>query len=242
MRRSAITATATAAVPATEDDRIIWADLIGQARARSWLRPRYLTFMLCAGIIAAFGVIDANTILVVGAMALSPDLLPSTPACVGIISGRRRLALRSLATLVTGLLVAVLVSYLLTLGLLLIGWLPAGWDPESAGLGVLITIDLSSAIVAVVAGVAAMLSFETRASAAVGVAISVTTIPAAAFAGVAAAAATLDQAWQAMAVLVLNVTHIFVAGVATLAVQRWILERHRPAPPSPVPARRVEDG
>ena len=210
------------------DDRIIWADLIGEARLSSWLRLRYLLFMVCAGLIAALGVIDANTILIVGAMALSPDLLPVTAACVGVVAHRPRLALRSLMTLVAGLVVAILASAGMTVGLLWIGWLRVGFDPVEAGLGVLISIDLSSAIVATVAGVAAMLSFETRASAAVGVAISVTTIPAAAFAGVAAATGKQDQAADAVAVLVLNVVLVFFAGVTTLAIQGWALRRrHR---------------
>jgi hypothetical protein len=37
----------------------------------------YLAFAIAAGVIAAFGVIEVNTILIVGAMAISPDMLPS---------------------------------------------------------------------------------------------------------------------------------------------------------------------
>jgi uncharacterized membrane protein len=39
---------------------------------------RYLAFMLAAGVIASYGVIDYDEILIVGAMAISPDLLPIT--------------------------------------------------------------------------------------------------------------------------------------------------------------------
>ena len=53
--------------------------------------------------IAAFGVIEVNSILIVGAMAVSPDLLPLTAACVGLVSRRDRLAGRAIATLVVGL-------------------------------------------------------------------------------------------------------------------------------------------
>ncbi len=41
--------------------------------------------------------------------------------------------------------------------------------------------------------------------------------------------------------LVLNVTLVFVAGVATLAVQRWILERHEPGGASPARVQGVGD-
>src|ERR1700754_1813543 len=61
---------------------LIWADMLGQARVNSRPVARYLVFLICAGVIAGFGVIGANVILIVGAMAVSPDLLPITAACV----------------------------------------------------------------------------------------------------------------------------------------------------------------
>src|SRR3712207_9388698 len=64
--------------------------------------PLYLTFMGCAGVIAAFGVLTRNPILVVGAMALSPDLLPLCATCVGIVGRRARLAGRGFAALGVG--------------------------------------------------------------------------------------------------------------------------------------------
>ena len=60
----------------------------------AWLnaRPiaRYLAFMFVAGVIACYGVIDANVMLIVGAMAVSPDLLPITAIAVGIVGAGRR--------------------------------------------------------------------------------------------------------------------------------------------------------
>ena len=75
-------------------DSLVWADLLGEARVQARTVVRYLVFMIIAGIIAGFGVIDANTILIVGAMALSPDLLPVSAACVGLVTFRLRLAAR----------------------------------------------------------------------------------------------------------------------------------------------------
>ena len=50
-----------------------------------------------------------------------------------------------------------------------------------------------------------MLALETRASAAVGVGISITTIPAAAYVGVAAGNGELAKVWGAVAVLGVNI-------------------------------------
>jgi len=74
---------------------LIWADVLGQARENARPVARYLVFLIAAGVIAGFGVLGANTILIVGAMAVSPDLLPITAACVGLASGRGRLVLRA---------------------------------------------------------------------------------------------------------------------------------------------------
>ena len=41
-----------------------------------------------AGVIAAYGVIYNNGILIVGAMAVAPDLLPIAASCVGIVLAR----------------------------------------------------------------------------------------------------------------------------------------------------------
>lgn len=90
-------------------------------------------------------------ILIVGAMAISPDALPIAAACIGLVSRRLSLVGRAFSTLALG--------------------------PGAAA-----------------AGVAGMLALETRASAGVGVAISVTTIPAAGYLGVAAAVGELDKA------------------------------------------------
>ena len=59
-----------------------------------------------------------------------------------------------------------------------------------------------------------MLSFETGASAAVGVAISVTTIPASAYLGVAIGGGGIDEALGALVVLIVNVGLLIFAGVA----------------------------
>ena len=75
------------------------------------------------------------------------------------------------------------------------------------------------------AGVAGMLALETRASAAVGVGISVTTIPASAFLGVTAGIGELSKSLSALAVLGANVLMILISGSLTLVVQRAVTWR-----------------
>ena len=84
--------------------------------------------------------------------------------------------------------------------------------------------DYSTVLVAGAAGVAAMLSFETRASAAVGVAISVTTIPASAYVGVGLGSGELGSVDGAAVTLAINVIVLILAGTLTLAAQRWVAQ------------------
>jgi uncharacterized hydrophobic protein (TIGR00271 family) len=207
--------------------RLAWAAVLGEARANARPISRYLLLMMIAGVIAAFGIIDRNDILIVGAMAVSPDLLPLCAACVGLEARRRSLVARALRTLLLGMAIACGVAALLGFVLDVTGWLPQNFEVRGGGIGTLARVDLSTVIVASVAGIAAILAFETRASAAVGVAISVTTIPAAAYAGVALGLADLDDALHGFAVLGVNLVALLVAGTTTLAVQRL---RHGPPP------------
>ena len=83
-------------------------------------------------------------------------------------------------------------------------------------------------IVAVLAGVAGVLSLTAAKSGAlIGVLISVTTIPAAANIGVAAALGDSPEWVGAMEQLALNLGAIVIAGVAVLFLQRRLYIRRR---------------
>jgi uncharacterized hydrophobic protein (TIGR00271 family) len=179
--------------------------------------------MAVAGSIAAVGVATVNTILIVGAMAVSPDLLPLSAVCVGLAGRRWRLLARAWVTLLAGFLFAALFAGGIGVVLDHAGFLGA---LGSGGLGTLTTTDISTVIVALAAGVAGMLAFETRAAAAVGVAISVTTIPAIAYMAVAVVADDANDAWGALGVLATNVFFLIIAGTATVSIQRALRARH----------------
>ena len=173
-----------------------------------------------AGIIVAFGVIYADVTLVVGAMAISPDTMELTTAATALILRRWRLAGRTVVAPIGGLGLACLVGGLVTRALslldLLRNWFEVGQSAVLAGLS---TVDMSTPIVAFAAAVAGIL-----ASSAVGVAISVTTIPAFADLGVAAWLGEVSKALGELLVGV-NVAMLLVGGFATLIVQRMLPRR-----------------
>jgi len=206
-------------------DGYSWIEVIGQARANSRLLARYLALINVAAVIAALGVITSSSILIVGAMAVSPDLLPICATCVGLVARRYVLARRAFITLTLGLGLVVVTAAVLSFLLKITGLLPDGFAVENSSLTNLAHTDYSTVLIALAAGVAAMLSFETKASAAVGVAISVTTIPASAYLGVAIGGGGIEHALGAAAVLAINVSLLIVSGTLTLLIQRWLPNR-----------------
>jgi len=206
-------------------DGFSWIEVLGQARANSRLLARYLALINVAAVIAALGVITSSSILIVGAMAVSPDLLPICATCVGLVARRRDLARRAFVTLTMGLGLVVVTAAVLSFALKVTGLLPNDFTVEQSSLSNLAHTDYSTVLIALAAGIAAMLSFETRASQAVGVAISVTTIPASAYLGVAIGGGGISQAFGALVVLVINVSLLIVSGSLTLLAQRSLPNR-----------------
>jgi uncharacterized hydrophobic protein (TIGR00271 family) len=222
-----------------ERANLLWADLVG--RAAEYARPvaRFLVFMGAAGVIAGYGVIYDNGILIVGAMAVAPDLLPIAACCIGLVLRRRRLVWRALLTLGAGLGFTGLVAGVLTVLLDLLNLLPSGFSVDVGVLEGLTTVNSSTFLVALAAGVAGMLALESRASAAVGVAISVTTVPAASYLGVAAGVGDISKAAGALAVLGINVAMLILGGTLTLAAQEALARRAASQSEVRVPAARA---
>jgi uncharacterized hydrophobic protein (TIGR00271 family) len=211
---------------------LVWEDILGMASRNARPIARYLAFMIVAGVVGSYGVLDYNTILIVGAMAISPDLLPITAVGVGLVDRRIGLAARALVTLLIGMTLAAAAAWVSTSLQDAFGVIPEDFDIHSTVLGTLTTVGNETIVVALAAGIAGMLALETRASSGVGVAVSVTTIPAAAYLGVAAGLREADQARGALGVLAANVAMLVAGAAGTLALQR-VLARRAASRPEP---------
>ena len=215
------------AAAARAQTSLVWEEVLGAAWVNARPIARYLAFMFAAGVIGCYGVVDRNAILIVGAMAVAPDLLPITAAGVGLVGGRPALVGRAVATIALGMAIAVLAAAALAFAQNQLDLIPSGFsfDSASAALGGLNTVDDETIVVALIAGVAGMLALETRASSAVGVAISVTTIPAAAYLGVATGFGEIGEAAGTLGVLSMNITAMVVGATIALAVQERLRGR-----------------
>src|SRR5207247_5613160 len=143
---------------------LVWEDVVGMAARNSRPIARYLAFMCVAGVIASYGVIEFNVILIVGAMAISPDLLPITAVGVGLVDRRLRLAGRAFGTLVIGMAFAAGAAAVSALAQNTFDRTPSSFNIDATVLGSLASVNNETIVVALAAGVAGMLALETRAS------------------------------------------------------------------------------
>jgi uncharacterized hydrophobic protein (TIGR00271 family) len=210
-------------------DSAVWAEITSRAAEHARTARLYSLFMAAAGVVAGVGVLQGSSILVVGAMALSPDLLPISAAAVGLVERRWALAARAALTLGIGLGIAAAAAAGVALLLRAFGRIETGLDLADSALGPSLTENApGTVLVALTAGMAGMLAYETAAGAAVGVAISVTTIPAAAYTGSAIGLGNVDGGGGAFNVLAVNVVCIVTGSTLTLFIQqRW--RHHRSA-------------
>jgi uncharacterized hydrophobic protein (TIGR00271 family) len=219
--------------PGEPADAVLWQQLTDATHEESTLSFTYLAFLGVATMIAACGVVLDNAILIVGAMAVGPEFGPVAGVCTAVVQRLPRLAVRSLVALLTGFVVAMLLTTAFSLlmdalGLFSMRRLEADrpntdfiWQP-----------DPFSFVVAVLAGIAGTLSLtSSKSGALVGVAISVTTVPAAANAAVALSYGDFGQMWGSTEQLLLNLGAIMLAGTLTLFFQKLLWKKSRRVTP-----------
>ncbi|MGV9456316.1 DUF389 domain-containing protein [Streptomyces sp. NPDC003635] len=218
---------AEADAPGEGADAVLWDHLTEATHEESTLSFTYLAFITLATMIAACGVVLDNAILIVGAMAVGPEFGPLAGFCTAVVQRKPRLAWRSLTALLVGFAVAMAVTVLFSLFMDSIDLFSREQlDADRPQTGFVYAPDWFSFIVAVLAGMAGTLSLtSSKSGALVGVAISVTTVPAAANAAVALSFGDTQQTRGSTEQLLLNLLGIALAGVLTLLAQKWFWAR-----------------
>ncbi|WP_327401905.1 DUF389 domain-containing protein [Streptomyces sp. NBC_01288] len=217
--------------PGEGADAVLWEHLADATHEESTLTVTYVAFLTVATMLAACGVMLDNAILIVGAMAVGPEFGPLAGISTALVRKAPQLVWRSLWALLAGFAAAMVLtvgfSWLLdTLGLFEKSMVEAArpntafiWKP-----------DWMSFVVAFLAGIAGTLSLTSAKSGAlIGVAISVTTVPAAANAAVAFSYRDYSQTWGSTWQLLANLGGIVLAGTLTLLAQKtfWTWQRER---------------
>ncbi|MFH8973230.1 DUF389 domain-containing protein [Streptomyces sp. NPDC017890] len=217
--------------PGEPADAVLWEQLEEATHEESTLSITYVAFITLATMIAACGVVLDNAILIVGAMAVGPEFGPLAGICTAVVQRAPRLALRSAIALLVGFAVAMAVTVAFSRVMDAFGlFSESKLDADRPNTGFVYAPDWFSFVVALLAGVAGTLSLTSAKSGAlVGVAISVTTVPAAANAAVALSFGDTGQMVGSTEQLLLNLFGIVVAGTLTLLAQKalWATQRSR---------------
>ncbi|MCD9623231.1 DUF389 domain-containing protein [Rhabdothermincola salaria] len=204
-----------------DDDAVVWAAVtqeVHDAGRLSWIN---VALMVIAAAIAAVGIIEDQLLLIVGAMALSPDYFPVADTCLSVVHRNWDRVRRGLIALVVSFTAAAAGAWALTEILRLTGVARADAVPSQQLTLFISEPDTLSVVVAVLAGIAGALAITLPdARGLVGVFVSITTIPAAANIGVALAGRDHSELFGASVQLGVNVASLLVAGVVTLELRR----------------------
>lgn len=207
--------------PGAPDDAVVWEHLAQRVSGESKITWAFLVFLAIATQLAGIGVVLNSIVLIVGAMVLGPEFGAIAAICFGVLGGRWRLVVGAFRTLVTGFALAIAVTFVCALVSVWLGWIDADSLRVNEEVQFIVKPDRWSFIVAMLAGVAGVLSITSgKSSALIGVFISVTTVPAAGYVAVALALREWTEVAGSVAQLALNVAGMLVAGTVTLAVQR----------------------
>jgi len=202
----------------------VWDVVEARIRSDAVYAPSFYVLLAIAGLIGAVGILTNSQILIVGAMVVGPEYNAIMGIALGIDKRTKRPVIRGLLALLAGFSAAVILTFLFALA---IRW--SGHTPKLYSLGVrpvsalIDNPNLFSVVVAVLAGIVGVVSLtEARASALIGVFISVTTIPAAADVGLSVGYASWSEARGSAFQLLLNVALLIAMGALVLRIQRLI--------------------
>ncbi|MBK7586335.1 MAG: DUF389 domain-containing protein [Myxococcales bacterium] len=212
---------ATLAAEGSPGNAVVWEEVESQTSESSELNASFLMFLVLATVIAGIGILTDSVVLIIGAMVVGPEFGPLAGLCVATVQRRWSLALRSSIALLVGFPVAIAATWLSVVALRACNVTPATLARTQTLF--ISHPDAYSVIVALLAGVAGILSLSTAKSGAlIGVLISVTTVPAAANMAVAAAYLDFAELRGAALQLLVNLACAVGAGITTLGAQCWV--------------------
>ena len=211
---------AALSAPGDPADAVVWDELIARTGDDSRLTLTFLAFLTLACLIAVVGVVTDSPITVVGAMVVGPEFAPLAALAVGLVLRRGDLIRRAALALGVGFPLAMLIAAAGTLLGEWVGLIDTAVISSLQQVDFIYQVGPFSLILALLAGAAGMLSLTSARSAVlIGVFISVTTVPAAAFAVVALSTGAWRTALESTLQLLVNLAGITVAGILVLMLR-----------------------
>lgn len=213
--------------PGDPIDAVIWDDLIAKTGEEARFSISYQVFLTIACVLAAIGAITDSPVTVVGAMVLGPEFGPLAAMAVGMVLRRGDLVRRGAYAIGVGFPLAMGVTAVAAVLFDLTGLLSNRQLDAIEQVDFIYQYGPFSVIIALLAGAAGMVALTSAKSASlVGVFISVTTVPAAAFASVALVEGRPGEALASAVQLLINLVSIVAAAVLVLLLTRRSRHNH----------------
>jgi len=204
-------------VPGDGSDAVIWDEVSLQTGEDSRLTWSYLAFLVIATQLAGIGIVTNSAIAIVGAMVVGPEFGPLAALAFGLVERKWAMVRAATVALAVGFPAAMLVTAAAAWISIPLGLYPRDVLDHGQAVEFIYHPGPYSLIVAALAGAAGMLSLTSRRSSAlIGVFISVTTVPAAGYIGVALVLGEAGKAAGSAVQLVLNLLGIVLAAAAVL--------------------------
>ncbi len=214
------------AAPGHPADGVLWAQLADRSREDARPSWAFFAFLLLATLIAGIGRVLDQPILIIGAMVVGPEFAPLAAICYAVVRRKRGIAGMASVTLFGGLAVSAVIAWGVWAVAYGLGLITFEQATTGAATEFIVSPDAWSFVIALLAGIAGVLSLTTsKSSALVGVFISITTVPAVGTLGVTLAVGAWDEALSSVVQLLVNLAGLFIAGIATLYVQLQIGRR-----------------
>jgi uncharacterized hydrophobic protein (TIGR00341 family) len=211
-----------------QSDRISREELYEDLEAAAVATNVYMVMIILSSLVAAFGVLNNNVAVIVGAMVIAPLLGPNVALSLATTLGDLTLAKNALKSLALGILTAAAIS--IALGSLLYV------DPELPEIASRTRVGITEMVIALASGCAGALSYTTAAPGVlIGVAVAVSLLPPLVTFGLLLGAGYQYYAFGALMLFLVNIICINLAGVATFLAQGiaprqwWKAERARRA-------------
>ena len=172
----------------------------------------YLVLVMLSVIVAAVGLVQNNSAVIIGAMVIAPLLAPNVALSLATTLANRKLAGKALLALSLGLLLALGLSFLLGLFLEV--------DPTVSEIALRTNVEFTDMIIGLAAGAAAALFFSLgMGTSLVGVTVAAALLPPLVVTGLLVGAGRVDLAWQSLLIVISNLIGINLAGTVVFILQ-----------------------
>lgn len=217
------------AAPGDGADAVVWEELLAKTGEEAKPSITFQSFLTLACVLASVGVVTNSPVTIVGAMIVGPEFGPLAALAVGLVRRRGDLLRRAALALAIGFPLAMVVTAGVTILAESVGLFDRNTVLSAHQVDFVYQVGPYSLIVALLAGAAGMLAMTSAKSAAlVGVFVSVTTVPAAGYAVVAAVLGEWDRCLGSVVQLVVNMIGIVLAAAGVLLLSKRRVGEDRP--------------